>query len=241
MPVKRVLELPNLKRFKNLSWLSASRATKVARELVVRTFQSGEIIFDERTAPKSIYILLSGTARITCLNRKGQRVLVVMVPPGMVSGLPQPVSGTNCGFRCEASTSCQVGAISFNEFTKISLDIDSVTFKQMAFNYLGQWNLVQLRCSNFMRYSLQERLALALLELSEDFGIPGNDGVRLHPNVNHTDLAELVGASRPRVTEYLLQFEKVRLVARKKRQLIVQPDRIENFMSPRQTLRHRSP
>jgi CRP-like cAMP-binding protein len=82
-----------------------------------------------------------------------------------------------------------------------------------------------------MSCTLQERLALALLELSEDFGVSDSDGVRLNLLTRQSDLAELVGASRPRITEHLSQFEQNRLIARKDRILIVQRDRIQNFLS----------
>src|SRR5579864_9765049 len=167
MPAKRILEVRGLKRLKNMSWLSAERVDKLARALNVSTVEERGIIFDEKSVPESVYILLSGIARITCRNRKGQRRLVIMVAPGMISGFPPPVSGISYDFRCEAFTSCQIGAIDLEAFIKISLGIQSNDFKRMAHNYLGRWNLVHLRCSNFMNCSLQERLALALLELSE--------------------------------------------------------------------------
>lgn len=85
-----------------------------------------------------------------------------------------------------------------------------------------------------MSCTLQERLALALLELSEDFGIADNDGLRLNLLTRHSDLAELVGASRPRITENLSRFEHDHFIARKDRQLIVQRDRIESFLSQAQ-------
>jgi hypothetical protein len=124
--------------------------------------------------------------------------------------------------------SCQVGAIDLEAFVRISLGIESIDFKRMAHNYLGRWNLVQWRSSNC---TVQERLALALLELSEAFGIRDNDGLRLSLFASHRVLAELVGASRPRVTEHLSQFEQDRLIARKDRQLIVQRELIETFLS----------
>jgi len=214
-----------------MSWLSAQRVERLARALVVSTVEKREIVFDEKSVPESVYILLSGIARITCRNRKGQRRLVIMVAPGMISGFPLPVNGISYDFRCEAFTSCQIGAIDLDAFIRISLGIESIDFKRMALNYLGRWNLVQLRCSNFMSCTLQERLALALLELSEDFGIRDNDGVRLNLLTRHSDLAELVGASRPRITEHLSQFEQDRLIARRDRMLIVQRDRIQDFLS----------
>jgi CRP-like cAMP-binding protein len=82
--------------------------------------------------------------------------------------------------------------------------------------------------------TIKERLALALLELSDDFGIRDNGGLRLNISTRHSDLAELVGASRPRITEHLSQFEQDHFIARKRRRLIVQRDRIESFLSQAQ-------
>jgi DNA-binding MarR family transcriptional regulator len=101
----------------------------------------------------------------------------------------------------------------------------------MADSYSGRWDLVQLRCSNFMACTLEERVALVLLELSENFGTRDQQGVRLTVPARQKDLAELVGASRPRVTEYLTSFERKHLIIRDGRQLIVRRDRLERFLA----------
>src|SRR5580700_4065450 len=80
----------------------------------------------------------------------------------------------------------------------------------MVVSYLGRWDLVQLRCANFMSCMLEERLALILLELSENFGVKDKHRTRLTLPTRHKDLADLVGASRPRVTETLIRFERDR-------------------------------
>jgi Mn-dependent DtxR family transcriptional regulator len=49
----------------------------------------------------------------------------------------------------------------------------------------------------------------------------------------HKDLAELVGASRPRVTEYLIQFERENLIVRDGRQLVLRRELLEKFLSKR--------
>ncbi|MGO9058272.1 MAG: Crp/Fnr family transcriptional regulator [Candidatus Binataceae bacterium] len=194
------------------------------------------IIFDENHSPESAYLLLSGVARITCRNRKGERTLVIMVAPGMIPGFPPPVSGIRYNFRCEAVTDCQIGAVALETFIEIALGIASADFKRMAASYSGRWDLVQLRCANFMNCTLEERVALILLELSDNFGVYDKQGVRLTVPARHQDLAELVGASRPRVTEYLALLEREQLIVRDGRQLIVRRDRLENFLA----LRHSS-
>ena len=118
-------------------------------------------------------------------------------------------------------------------FIEIALGIAAADFQRMAASYSGPWDLLRLRCSNFMGYTLEERVALILLELSEHFGVRDRRGVRLTVPARHKDLAELVGASRPRVTEYLKSFERKHLIVRDGRQLIVRRDRLESFLAQR--------
>jgi CRP/FNR family transcriptional regulator len=220
-----------LEGLKNISWLTAPQLDKLSNALTVSTVEKRGIIFDEKHSPDSAYILLAGVARITCRNRKGQRTLVIMVAPGMVPGFPPPAPGFSYNFRCEAVTLCRIGAIELESLVKISLGITSADFKRMAESYLGRWDLVQLRCANFMSCTLEERLALILLELSENFGVPDPKGIRLTLPARHRDLAELVGASRPRTTEHMILFERKHLISRNRRQLVVNRDRLESFLA----------
>jgi len=47
----------------------------------------------------------------------------------------------------------------------------------------------------------------------------------------HRDIAELVGASRPRITEHLIEFEEKKLITREDHHFIVHRDRIESFLA----------
>src|SRR5579872_7309157 len=231
MRAERVSGIRRLRGLKNISWLTARRLNRLADALTTSRIKKHDIIFDEKDSPEAAYILLSGVARITCSNRKGDRTLVIMVAPGMIPGVPPPVSGIMYNFRCEAVTDCQIGVVALKTFIEIALGTASADFKRMAASYSGRWDLVQLRCANFMGCTLEERVALILLELGENFGIHDRQGVRLTVPARHKDLAELVGASRPRVTEYLMQFERDNLIVRDGRQLVIRRDRLERFLA----------
>jgi CRP/FNR family transcriptional regulator len=234
--IPRVPRIPGIQRLrglKNISWLTSRQLSKLADALTTSRVEKRGIIFDEKHSPESAYILLAGIARITCCNRKGDRTLVIMVAPGMIPGVPPAVTGITYDFRCEAVTDCQIGTITLATFIEIALGIASIDFKRMAASYSGRWDLVQLRCANFMSCTLEERLALILLELGENFGIGDRRGVRLTVPARHKDLAELVGASRPRVTEYLIQFERENLIVRDGRQLVLRRELLEKFLSKR--------
>lgn len=199
MPTVHASGIHRLRGLKNISWLTSRQLKRLEDALTIRRIEKRGIIFGEARTPESAYILLSGVARITCRNRKGDRTLVIMVAPGMIPGLPSTVSGIRYNFRCEAVTACQIGIVPLATFIQIALGITSADFKHMVNSYSGRWDLVQLRCANFMACTLEERLALILLELSENFGVRDCQGVRLTVPARHQDLAELVGATRPRV------------------------------------------
>jgi CRP-like cAMP-binding protein len=231
MRTERTSEIRSLAELKNISWLTSGQLERLADALTTSRVAKRGIIFDEKHSADSAYILLSGIARITCRNRKGSRTVVTMVAPGMIPQLPQAVSGISYSFRCEALTACQIGTVTLATFIEIALGIASADFQRMVASYSGRWDLVHLRCSNFMGCSLEERVALMLLELSANFGVRDRRGVRLTVPARHNDFAELVGASRPRVTEYLTTFERKHLIVRDGRQLIIRRDRLESFLA----------
>src|SRR3984893_16512955 len=150
MNAGRAAEIRNLRGLKNISWLPLRQLNRLAAALSMSAVEKREMIIDDKHSPESAYILLSGVARISCRNRKGDRTLVIMVAPGMIPGVPPAVSGIKYDFRCEAVTDCQIGTVSLKSFIEIALGIASADFKRMATSYSGRWDLVQLRCSNFM-------------------------------------------------------------------------------------------
>jgi CRP/FNR family transcriptional regulator len=78
-----------------------------------------------------------------------------------------------------------------------------------------------LRYTNFLGLALRERLAGALLELGTKFGAEDARGKLLTLKLTHSDLAELVGASRQRITEQLSEFERTGVIIRDGRRLII--------------------
>lgn len=78
---------------------------------------------------------------------------------------------------------------------------------------------------------LRERLVCTLLQLCSNFGVIESRGTLLRVSLSHKDLADLVGASRPRVTEHLAELEREHLLIRQGRQWIVRSDKIENSAS----------
>jgi CRP-like cAMP-binding protein len=204
---------------------------KVAGALTATRHQKRSVIFSDKNSSETAYILLSGVARITCVNRKGRRTVALMLSPGLIPAFPTDMTGITYNFRCEAVTSCEVGTIELNRFMKIGLGIGSAAFQLMAASFLGGWDRVHLHCANLMGCTLKERLALILLDLTQNFGVRDHDGgVILNVPVRHGDLAELIGVSRPRVTEHLREFTQKQLISRENQHFVVNDKGLRDFL-----------
>jgi signal-transduction protein with cAMP-binding, CBS, and nucleotidyltransferase domain len=64
---------------RTLVGIQPRQLNRLAAALTVTTADKREIIIDEKHSPDEAYVLLTGVARITCRNRRGERVLVIVV------------------------------------------------------------------------------------------------------------------------------------------------------------------
>jgi CRP-like cAMP-binding protein len=216
-------DLDKLTRLKGLSWLSVSELGLLAETLALADFKRPQIIFGETALAADAHILLKGIARITCQNVRGERVTIALLPPGPIPEFPLLPFG-RLGFRCEAYNDCRVGSLSWSNFEGISTHRPESAFKTFHQNDLQQCYRLLLRSFSFLNLDLHARIAITLLELASDFGITESRGTLLKASFSHQDIADLVGASRPRVTEHLAQLEREHLIIRQGRQLIVRVD-----------------
>jgi CRP-like cAMP-binding protein len=226
----RDTDLDRLSRLKALSWLSQSELSLLVGALALANYRRHSVILREAALARDAHILLSGIARITCRNARNQRVTVAMLAPGPIPEFPAlPISQS--GFQCEAYNDCRVGTVSWADFDGITANAGESAFKQFHRNDLKQWYRLLLRSSSFLNLGLHERIGVALLELCADFGIEEARGTLLRVPFSHKDIANLVGASRPRVTEHLARLEHDRFVLRQGRQMVVQVAKLFDSMN----------
>jgi CRP-like cAMP-binding protein len=103
-------------------------------------------------------------------------------------------------------------------------------FKAFHDNNLKHWYMLLLRSSSFSNMGLHQRVGMTLLELCSDFGVEDARGTLLKVSFSHRDIASLVGASRPRVTEHLAQFERDDFLIRVGRRFVVRADKLAHSM-----------
>ena len=227
---EREQDLKALQKLASLSWLEPERLDRLYAAMTLRKIKKHDVIFFEKEVANRVFLLLSGVAKLTFVGRDQERVLVALVAAGEIFGVSSLLTEMQRPFRCDAFTDCRVGTISPEQFVDIVLGIPFANFSRTMEFTVGRWWGMLLRYTSFLGLGLRERLAAALLELASKFGVRDARGTILSLPLTHEDLAELVGASRQRITEHLNEFERQQVIQREGRRLIVLPDRLADFV-----------
>jgi CRP-like cAMP-binding protein len=229
--VRTVIDDKALRHLRTLSWLSDDQLRRLAQDLKPLRVKRRETIFYEGEASAHVYVLLSGVAKLSFLQRD-ERVLVGLVGPGEIFGVSSLLPGQTRPFRCDAFSDCMVGVGDPATFVDIVLGVPLERLSRTLDVTVGRWWGMLQRYTNFIGLSVREKLAGALLELGAKFGVDDARGKLITLNLTHADLAELVGASRQRTTEQLNEFERERMLIRDGRRLIIAVDKLLALARP---------
>ena len=201
-----------------------SRALR-AMVLVVK-LNRGERLFAEGDKGDKLYIIISGKIKLTKAAPDGRENLLSVHGPGEMFGelsLFDPVPRTA---SATAVTDAELAALAHDDVrTWLS------TRPEVAMHLL-QALAQRLRRINEVKADLvftdvPGRVAKALLDLAERFGVQNSDGIQVNHDLTQEELAQLVGASRETVNKALADFAArgwIQLAA--KSVLVIDPDRL---------------
>jgi CRP/FNR family cyclic AMP-dependent transcriptional regulator len=201
-----------------------SRALR-AMVLVVK-LNRGERLFAEGDKGDQLYIIISGKIKLTKAAPDGRENLLSVHGPGEMFGelsLFDPVPRTA---SATAVTDAELAALAHDDVRTWLSSRPEVAM------HLLQALAQRLRRINEVKADLvftdvPGRVAKALLDLAERFGVQNSDGIQVNHDLTQEELAQLVGASRETVNKALADFAArgwIQLAA--KSVLVIDPDRL---------------
>ena len=215
----------DLSAVKGLAGLSAEQVSALGGQLRVRRFRKRAIIYNGKQSGDTIYIMLSGIARLTSLNRKNERVLLEVLGPGDVVCIPTLLPDLRHSLECEAFIECEIGVLSAQALVETAgLAYDKFLLALRL--TMGRWWALLVRQSRFVDQTLEERIAVALLDLAEKFGLSDARGTIINLRFGHRNIAELVSGSRPKVSVCLRRFAMEGVLIQERRRIIVVPGKL---------------
>jgi CRP/FNR family cyclic AMP-dependent transcriptional regulator len=218
-----------LARLKGLAWLSAAQHKRLAAAMTSYEVARDELIFaDDGAQVSDVFVLLSGAARFSCVGVKRGRFVIAILAPGVIPK-PPVLAHFNCQFRCEALRHSRVARLPRDSFIEIVLGFRAAYFDRVSSLVFGGLDTLLTRYPGFTGLDLRSRVAHALLELGASFGAQNTRGIVLTITPTQQELADLVGASRPKISIVLSEFIRRRAIYREGRRIAIVPSRLEEI------------
>lgn len=188
--------------------LAEDELEKLNELLRSKTFEPGSNIITVEQPGEVVYILLDGTVKIYVDQMDGSEVILAFLGPGDTFGEMSLVDsvGRSANVVTLDRCSCLVMDLkAFNHGLK--------TIKNLSYNLVTLMTR-RLRLANEQIQALSTldvrgRVARQILAFARQYGrADAADGIRIPLRLTQTDVAALVGASRERVNQVIVDFKE---------------------------------
>lgn len=187
----------------------------------------GALVFRQGSAADIMFWIVKGMVREYCPHDDGSRILVRLASPGDIVGCVDALdeSGQRVRlFEAEAMTKCVLAMVTRQQIVKVLEGLDHLTLVELVQQLNAEWSSWLVHYVNFLGLSCRERIELVLKQLAERFGVKDQDGVLLTFTPLHSDLAEMIGSSRPMVSRLIAMMVEERVIARRGKQYVLLKD-----------------
>jgi CRP/FNR family cyclic AMP-dependent transcriptional regulator len=191
--------LRNVPLFSGLNEVELDKLSKVAgRKRVAR----GTFIVRAGDSTDSLYILLSGRAKVTNFDEEGREIILAWLNPGEFFGEMGLVDGSPRSASVMAMEPCELLNISSDAFTRCMQDNFEVAQKLMQI-LVRRLREADRKIESLALLDVYGRVARLLLELSVD----ENGKKVVKKKMSKQDMARMIGASREMVSKVMRDLE----------------------------------
>lgn len=172
---------------------------------------AGAILFIEGQAPRGIFILCSGKAKLSTTSKDGKVLILKLAEAGDILGLSAAISGTSYEMTAETVSPCQLNFIGRADLMKLLQNESEVGMhaamwlsREFQGAYRDIHDLVLARSSS-------GKLARLLLSCTPP-AVNNAQEQHLRFPMTHEEMAQRIGSSRETVTRLLSELKKKRLI-----------------------------
>jgi CRP/FNR family cyclic AMP-dependent transcriptional regulator len=165
----------------------------------------GERLFAEGDTGDKLYIILTGKIKLTKAAPDGRENLLSVHGPGEMFGelsLFDPIPRTSSATAVTSARLAGLAHIDLRSWLSARPEVAMHLLQALA-QRLRRINEVK---ADLVFTDVPGRVAKALLDLSDRFGVLTPDGVQVNHDLTQEELAQLVGASRETVNKALADF-----------------------------------
>jgi len=200
-----------LSRAPFFSQLTAEAVAEINKLFQEQGYAAGAPIFFAGDPASHLYVVAVGKVKLIRHTLSGQDVLLDILTPGEFFGSLSILGNDEYQDTAQAQTSCCVLAITAEMFQAVLQGYPAVALS--ALNIVTQrLKEAQETIRQLSAYSVEQRIASALLKLAEKVGEQQADRLLIQLPLSRQDLAEMTGTTVETASRVMSQFQKEGLI-----------------------------
>ncbi|HKD68566.1 MAG TPA: Crp/Fnr family transcriptional regulator [Candidatus Binataceae bacterium] len=213
---------------KVLPWVSAPQREALVRAVSLRSVRKRRPIATDAEIRSRLHLLVSGQAKFGFVSSKGTRRLIAILSSGdflgaLHSAMQEPNHWEYAikAFYCDAISDCVVAELDPLELYALIDDANAHALLKSIQHSADPWLRLFIWRLALSELDVRSRVLANLVALAKRFGVPSEQGLTINVKLAQIDLAQLVGASRPKVSTCLTLLGREGLVLRDRRRLTI--------------------
>lgn len=215
-----------LSKCHSLLWIGDDKIRELALSSTLLEARRGRVIYSTEERHGYLYIVLSGCVTV----RYGEsQVIEAVLGPGDFLGLASLFGAARYKSFAVATLNSRLARLPAARFIETMLGVAPEKFIRTLSMTAGRYfRLVE--SYPIAAKSLKRRIVFALLNLAEKFGVPEARGTLLNLPLTHKFIADLVAASRPRVSVAMTELERGGGLLRAHQRFIVNVESLQSVL-----------
>jgi CRP/FNR family cyclic AMP-dependent transcriptional regulator len=191
--------LRNLPLFSGLDDVELDKLSKVASR---KRVERGASVVRAGEVTDSLYILLSGRAKVTNTDEEGREIILAWLGPSEFFGEMGLLDGSPRSANVVAAEACELMFLSKDAFQRCLQDNFQVAQRLMKI-LVQRLREADRKIESLALLDVYGRVARLLLDMSEEI-----DGLRVvKKKISKQDMAKMIGASREMVSKVMRDLE----------------------------------
>ena len=197
--------LVDLPLFQGLTTEQLSRVRPLLRH---RTVPAGTNIITVEQPGELVYVILSGTAKIHVEQPDGRDVILAILGPGEVVGEMSVADRLARSATVKTLEDCRLLWMDHTRFRHCLQTIPEMTYNLVRI-LSRRLRLADAHIQSLAALDVYGRVARQILAFAQEYGqIAANGDIVVPLRLTQSDLADLVGASRVRVNQVLVDYRE---------------------------------
>ncbi|BFH61632.1 MULTISPECIES: Crp/Fnr family transcriptional regulator [Paenibacillus] len=191
----------------NTSCFSEQNLERLMVVMKDRIIPEGSHLFWEGDYSDKLFYVKRGRIKLTKSTDEGKELILYMYQAGDMVGQADPFFSTKHSFTAEVIEESEIGVIDQKDLEVLicqHCDFAIDFMKWMGIHH----RLTQTKFRDLMMYGKPGALCSTLIRLSNTYGEKHGDTILIHKKITHTDLSNMIGATRESVNRMLSDLRK---------------------------------